>query len=143
MPAAPMLLIGAMLAVLVPVNAVAHAGTEVDKLDDRFGDLRVVARAVDDVTGYEDCGVITSYIPQVAWYTECVTRRFETVPVLTSPFFTEPQADYLLLLSGGKRQPDGDSLTAYLAETDGVFAESGDPNAGNLEYAVVYSVATD
>ena len=58
--------------------------------------------------------------------------------MLTSPFFTEPEADYLLLVTGGKRQPEGENLAAYLAETDGVFAESGDPNAGNLEYAVVY-----
>jgi len=134
-------LIGLTLAILVPLNAVSHAGSQTELLAERFGDLRVVSRAIDSEHGYEDCGIITSYIPQVAWYSECVTRRFEEVPVLTSPFFTKPQADYMLLVTGGKRQPEGDSLAAYLAATDGVFIESGDPNAGNLEFAVVYELA--
>ena len=102
-----------------------------------------MATAIDAEHGYEECGVITSYIPQVAWYSECVIQRFETVPVLTSPFFAEPQADYMLLLTGGKRQPEGESLDAYLGATDEVFIESGNPEAGNLEYAVVYTLQGD
>lgn len=140
-PREPALVIGVVLAVLVPVNALGHAGSQTELLADRFEDLRVVSRTIDATHGYEDCGIITSYIPQVAWYTECVTRRFEEVPVLTSPFFSDDQADYVLFLTGGKRQPEGESLDAYLQATGDVFAESGDPNAGNLEYAVVFSVA--
>ncbi len=137
------LVIGLMLAALVPLNAIGHAGSQTELLAERFEDLRVVSRAIDAEHGYEDCGIITSYIPQVAWYTECVTRRFEATPVLTSPFFSDEQADYMLLVTGGKRQPDGSTLDAYLETTNGVFAESGDPNAGNLEYAVVFVLVTD
>lgn len=143
MPREPLLLIGALLAVLVPLNAAGHASFEIDLLAERFEDIRVVSRTIDGEHGYEDCGIITSYIPQVAWYTECVTRRFEEVPVLTSPYFSESQADYLLLVTGGKRQPEGESLEAYLQTTTGVFTESGDPDAGNLEYAVVLFVSED
>ncbi len=135
--------VAVVLAILLPINALSHGDLEADKNDERFGDLRLVATAIDAEHGYEECGVITSYIPQVAWYSECVIRRFETVPVLTSPFFVEPQADYLLLVTGGKRQPQGESLDAYLGTTDEVFVESGNPEAGNLEYAVVYTLLGD
>jgi hypothetical protein len=140
LPREPALVIGLVLAVLAPINAATHTSSETDLLEERFGDLRAVSRVIDTESGYEDCGVITSYIPQVAWYTECVARRFEPSPVLTSPFFARSQADYLLLVTGGKRQPEGDALDAYLELVDDVFAESGDPNGGNLEYAVVYEL---
>jgi hypothetical protein len=139
----PALLVGGLLVVLVPLNAAGHATFESDLLAERFEDIRVVSRTIDAVHGYEDCGIITSYIPQVAWYTECVTRRFEPTPVLTSPFFDNDQADYMLLVTGGKRQPEGEVLDSYLDATTGVFTESGDPDAGNLEYAVVYRLTED
>lgn len=139
-PREPSLVIGVVLAVLAPINAASSAGTETDLLAERFGDLRVVSRAIDAEHGYEECGVLTSYIPQVAWYTECVTRRFEPSPVLSSPFFAQPEADYLLLVTGGKRQPEGASLDAYMDVAGDVFTESGDPHGGNLEYAVVYEL---
>ncbi len=137
------LLVAAVLAVLIPLNSMSSAGQEVDKLSERFGELRVVSRAINAEHGYEECGIVTSYIPQVAWYTECTTRRFEPTPVLTSPFFESPQADYILFIAGGKRQPEAELLAAYLEATDGVFVETGDPNAGQFEYAVVYRVAEE
>jgi 4-amino-4-deoxy-L-arabinose transferase-like glycosyltransferase len=140
MPKEAVWLVGGLLALLLPINAVSHAGTQTDLLSERFEDIRVVSRDINPVHGYEECGIITSYVPQVAWYTECVIRQFEEVPVLTSPFFANSQADYMLLVTGGKRQPEGDSLAAYMAATDGIVTESGDPNAGNLEYAVIYQL---
>ena len=141
LPREPALLIGLILVGLVPLNTIDHAGSQTELLSDRFEDLRVVSRAIDAAHGYEDCGIVTSYIPQVAWYTQCVTRRFEATPVLTTPFF-DGDADYMILLTGGKRQPEGAALDSYLELTDGVFAESGNPEAGNLEYAVALVVAT-
>ena len=135
------MLIAVVLAVMIPLNSVSHAGQEVDKLSERFGELRVVSRAINAEHGYEECGIVTSYIPQVAWYTECITRRFEPTPVLTSPFFESSQADYMMFITGGKRQPEAELLAAYLEATDGVFIETGDPNAGKFEYAIVYRLA--
>ena len=134
------LVFAVLFGLLLPLNAAAHADFAVDALGDRFGDLRVVSRDIERVHAYEECGVITSYIPQVAWYSECVTRRFEATPVFTSPFFAGERADYVLWVTGGKRQPDDVGFANYLAETTGVVFESGEPNTGTLQYAVVYEV---
>jgi hypothetical protein len=66
-----------------------------------------------------DCGVLTTYEPQVNWYSTCATA-FMFRDVEASMDELEADADlsdpdlYALLFEGGKRQPTGEAAQAYL-----------------------------
>lgn len=63
------------------------------------------------------CGVVTSYTPQITWFSECTTA----LPGISEPVMElEPEGDrFLMLFANGKRQPEGEVLDGYLRLTDG------------------------
>ncbi|MGH8873907.1 MAG: hypothetical protein ACRDVM_01465, partial [Acidimicrobiia bacterium] len=69
--------------------------------------------------GGGSCSVLTTYLPQVTWYSGCAAvllpRTFDSARVerLSGP------NRFLLLFDHGKRQPESDALTGYLGLTEG------------------------
>ena len=97
--------------------------------------LELSAHIIQDQAQDHDCSVITSYAPQVTFYSECVTDIFrptlsaeEAVQRLTGDY------RYMLLLENGKRQPEGDDLDALadVAETGPLLVE------GERDWAEIY-----
>ena len=87
-----------------------------------------IERAAVSLRGEGECGVFTSYTPQVEWYSECesaginrseVDLEFTSLPTQTPLYF--------FIVENGKRQPDGDLLEQYLRETTGVPVTFDDP----------------
>lgn len=60
------------------------------------------------------CGVMTSYQPQVTWYSECFTDRFGSESVEQDVDGLEGDTRYVLVFENGKRQPGPERIEAYL-----------------------------
>jgi len=89
-----------------------------------FTTIETAARSLD--TG-EDCGVITSYTPQVEWYSGCeAVVIHEDRLVVDSPHLPNGPR-YLFIVQGGKRQPDEELMEDYLDETTGEPRPFGPP----------------
>lgn len=121
---------------------------------DRFSPLRQASRGLGAEFG-PDCAVLTSYSPQVSWYSGCAARamphrepdnvdRFwrRLSDTLNTGFEGVPSDAQLatLLVSQGKRQPEGPTLRAFESIFDETVVESGTPNAGRLAYVRVISL---
>ncbi len=118
-------LVVALVAVAVVFGSIADSDIEVGKSADRYETLRLAAMRIDEETADGSCGVITSYLPQVAWYSRCATALYSAEEVrLTAPSFPPDPSVYLLVVQDGKRQPDGDLLEAYRAEANDCVAVS-------------------
>jgi hypothetical protein len=81
--------------------------------------VELAAVEVAELAGPASCGVLTSYTPQVTFYSRCASEVFplvggpeEGVAGLTG------DARFLVLIENGKRQPSGAELLGYLALTD-------------------------
>jgi hypothetical protein len=100
--------------------------------------LQVLVDAARVIQDHSDssCTVLTSYTPQITWYTGCSSRTFSSTPPETVGRLTDGDA-YLLLFERGKRQPEGAELRSYLerAEAD-PLAEL--PDEGTLGRGVIY-----
>ena len=97
-----------LLAVL-GVNTV-RAHTTFDRLE-RTRDVIVAAGdVVNATTGGEDCTVMTSYVPQIAWYSRCAAVGFKLDALRNGG--TAPT--YLLIFENGKRQPSGAFLEEFI-----------------------------
>ncbi len=108
---------------------------------ERFRPLRVASRLVADQAADRPCGVLTSYVPQVAWYSGCVTRDFELDRVeVDAPTFPAGAERFLLLVQDGKRQPEGRLLNEYVLATNGVPDRVGDPTNGPLQYVEIFRI---
>ncbi|MDH5421547.1 MAG: glycosyltransferase family 39 protein [Acidimicrobiia bacterium] len=130
------------LLVLAIVGGASDGGVEVEKNKERFPDIRTAALQLDDMTADGECGVITGYIPQVAWYSRCITTNYSNSEVrLTSTSFPEDPRLYLLLVQDGKRQPDGAILDGYLAKVAGDCFEVGEPDDGPFRHVRVCPLA--
>ncbi len=131
----------AVLAVAVILAGFSDGAIEVSKNKDRFLAIRTAARQIDNATEDLECGVITGYVPQVAWYSRCITTSYSTSNVrLTSESFPEDPATFLFFVQDGKRQPEGDLLQAYRDAVDGACSATGSPSDGPLEYVEVCPV---
>jgi hypothetical protein len=82
--------------------------------------VELAALEVLDRAGGESCGVLTSYTPQVTYYSRCASETFETGP---SP---EQQLEGLagevrlmVLIENGKQQPIGPELDGFVDLTSG------------------------
>ena len=119
---------GLAIVVLGAVSlAVAESRTHVERRVLRLGPLRVASSAIREEVGGESCGVLTSYEPQINFYSRCMTDHF--YPELTA----EGEVDhlvgryrYMLLLRDGKRQPEGAELSELEALAPGVPTRVGD-----------------
>lgn len=131
-----------VLLVLAILGGASDGGLEVEKNKERFPDIRTAALQLDELTNDGECGVITGYVPQVAWYSRCVTTNYSDGDVrLTSTSFPDDPVLYLLLVQDGKRQPDGAVLDGYLGKVEGDCFEVGEPDDGPFRYVEVCPVA--
>lgn len=91
-----------------------------------------------------DCWIITSYEPEVQWYSGCKTASFQSPPPASLRADMESvrsgQPVYALFGTRGKRQPEGSELEVYMSMLDGPVLESGDPDSDDLvAHIEVYS----
>ena len=125
----------AMVVVAALLAGVADGGTEMANSKNRFLELRTASRQIDADTEDQDCAVVTSYGPQVAWYSNCITAKYSFAGVrLTVETFPVDAPVYVLAVQNGKRQPDGELLDDYLAAGAGNCFEVGEPDDGPLRF---------
>lgn len=121
---------------------------------EQFGPLRQASREFGAEFG-PDCAVLTSYSPQVSWYSGCAARAMPyREPENVGRFWRQlsdtlntgfdgvaPDAQLAtLLVSQGKRQPEGRTLRAFESLFDETVVKSGTPDAGRLAYVRVVSL---
>jgi hypothetical protein len=96
--------------------------------------VKLVATELASRTGDVSCGVITSYSPQVTYYSGCLTDIFWTGLEPVDALARLPtEARFLVLMDNGKRQPTGEGLDALLALTDGSpVVVSGEGRSGTV-----------
>lgn len=101
----------------------------------KVGPMRQAAVEVGERT-YGDCWIITSYVPEVQWYSGCETTPFQSpAPASLREHMEGMSADqpvYALFGTQGKRQPEGPDLEAYMSMLDGPVLETGDPDSDQL-----------
>jgi hypothetical protein len=82
--------------------------------------LELAAEELREIAGESSCGVMTSYQPQITFYSECYTQPFRT--------YLEPDEAlgriageelFMFMVEDGKRQPEGEDLDELLALTVG------------------------
>ncbi|HSM45345.1 MAG TPA: hypothetical protein VK969_10055, partial [Acidimicrobiia bacterium] len=97
--------------------------------------VEMSAEHVEAVSDGAECGVMTTYLPQVTYYSECSTYPFRTsLPADEAVDRLEGDKRYMILIEDGLRQPIGEHLEELLEETDGEqFLVQ-----GQRESAVVY-----
>jgi 4-amino-4-deoxy-L-arabinose transferase-like glycosyltransferase len=105
--------------------------------------IQTASVAIDDASTDYTCSVITSYTPQVGWYSKCVVFPFDRLSVGLDAVGRPDGDRYLMLVSQGKRQPKGALLEQYLDETSGVFLELGDPDDGPAQYVEVHTIDSE
>lgn len=116
----------AVVAVFLTVTALEDSRVVVPTTADNL--IRSAADAIDYASIDGACGVITSYEPQVRWYSDCSTSAFAADSVDTKPSgFDAGWPIYLLWLPDGKRQPDPSIMAGYLAAAKGTVFAKGDP----------------
>lgn len=92
-------------------------------------------RAIARHTG-SSCAVLTSYAPQITWYSGCSTYVFDGGP----PGRLPAQDTFVLLFERGKRQPAPGELDGYLAEA--TLVEQIDDQADRIGDATLYRLAS-
>jgi hypothetical protein len=119
----------ASLAIMIYGALALQLSDDRNRFNEGFTALRLAASSLD--TG-ENCGVLTSYTPQVEWYSGCETIGIDRTSVVTdSPLLPEGPR-FLLIVEGGKRQPAADLLERYLLVTTGevsTFGRAGQPGS--------------
>ena len=100
--------------------------------------LELAGDRIETESGGAACGVLTSYAPQITFYSECSTDVFRSA---TEPADAvarlEGDEKFMVLVEDGKRQPGGDSLRGLMAETEGEPI----PIDGERDSAVVFELA--
>jgi hypothetical protein len=82
--------------------------------------MELAAIEVRSQAGSETCGVLTTFTPQVTYYSEC-----SSLPYLagedpgTAVALLEGPKRFMVLVEGGRRQPEGDDLAGLVALTAG------------------------
>ncbi|HSM44975.1 MAG TPA: hypothetical protein VK969_08165 [Acidimicrobiia bacterium] len=112
---------GLALAVLL-FGSLAMASTYVrEAVENRARGTEVIVAAaheVEEMSGAKSCGVMTSYFPQVTYFSSCHTHFFR--PEL-DPEGALSRVDgelrYLLVVEDGKNQPEGDDLSELIELT--------------------------
>ena len=100
--------------------------------------IELAAEQLREIAGDGNCGVMTSYQPQITFYSECDTQPFRT--------YLEPDEAlgrisgeelFMLMVEDGKRQPEGEDLAELLDLT------VGDPIVvqGETQFVEIYDFA--
>jgi hypothetical protein len=92
------------------------------------------AEQMRDSSGEESCGVMTSYLPQITFYSACETQSFRThLEPEDALARVRGEHRFMLLVGGGKGQPSGDHLDALLALTTGELSRiDGERNSASI-----------
>lgn len=97
----------------------------------------LAAETARELSGEDSCGVMTSYQPQITYYSACFTAPFRThLEPAEALSRLEAEDRYLLMVEEGKRQPSGEDLDKLIAETVGDPVEL----EGARDSAVIYVV---
>ncbi|MGH8873857.1 MAG: glycosyltransferase family 39 protein [Acidimicrobiia bacterium] len=88
------------------------------------------------------CSVLTTYGPQVTWYSGCATVVLATSFQPGVVERLEGPHRFLLLFENGKRQPEGQALAGYLALTEGPPVVIEDPR-GRVGDARIWRLAAN
>ena len=124
---------GQIRAALLAVGALAIAGvfaiTAVlaDQSFDDVAQRRAVIEAAGDalrVAAGPDGQAISTYIPQITWYSGCGTVGFVRDPMALARSLDA--SVFVVVFEHGKRQPTGDALDAYVAPASRVVAQIDD-----------------
>lgn len=131
----------AVVASLMIFGSAYGQSTQSNNVDaKRYQRIEDAARIINNETDNGACSVLSSYVPQVAWYSACPTSRINTRKVVVdNPAFPDGPR-FLLLVEGGKRQPDGPVLEGYMDATTGLEFTVGDPGSGRRQYVEVYLI---
>jgi hypothetical protein len=82
--------------------------------------VETAARVAASETGAESCAVMTSYTPQVTYYSGCWTAIFHpNLEPEDAVNRLQGQAKFMILIDGGKRQPEASDLAGLVALTEG------------------------
>lgn len=99
--------------------SVDSARSSVDRRINSNEPVELSAELIEAESGRQSCAVMTSYTPQVTFYSGCWTGRFrvgldpaEAVEAL------EGDARWMMLIDNGKRQPTGSDLAGLVDEAD-------------------------
>jgi hypothetical protein len=90
--------------------------------------IEVAAHALGDMAGGESCGVLTSYTPQITFYSACASEIFGRLAGLRG------DVRFMVLIEGGKRQPVGEDLVGFIGLTTGPPVVIDTADSGALIY---------
>lgn len=127
--------------------AYRSAQESVDTTTDYFNVLRETGRSIDAATDDGECIVLTSYSPQVGWYSNCNARNFNRLDEgvdlqqweseLDGRFVVSAEAPwYVVFMERGKRQPE--ELVAGIRERYGPANIVGEPGAGSRQSGEIF-----
>lgn len=106
----------------------------------RGANLQVVvdaSNAIEEMASGASCGVLTTYEPQVNWYSVCSTELFEPdMPELGLELLDE-DSKFAVLFENGKRQPVGAVADNYLALGPNSVVEARVEGIGDATIVVV------
>jgi hypothetical protein len=130
---APILVIGS-----VALSA-SEARQAVDDRSENNEAIEVAAHAVADMAGGEPCGVLTSYTPQITFYSACASEIFEgELGPQESLAGLRGDVRFMVLVEGGKRQPVGEDLVGFVGLTTGPPVVIDTDGSGALIYRFHY-----
>lgn len=145
----PRVAIGLGIVLFVSAGSISYvSGAEAIESLNRFSPLREASRHIETAYG-ADCAVLTSYSPQVSWYSGCAARALPyRSPEDVDQFWgrlSETLDDGFegvgsdgqvatVLVNQGKRQPEGVTREAFESLFAKVIVEIGGPEGRRLEH---------
>jgi len=98
---------GAVAAALL-VGAADDGGAVNEFNKDEFTQVKQAALQIRADAAGRECGVVTGFLPQMEWYSECTARGFPaSADELPGPALRGDDAIYIVYVQQGKRQPGG------------------------------------
>jgi len=95
--------------------------------------VEMAALEVATQAGGESCGVLTSYDPQVTFYSGCVTQTILPIVDIEEKVSRLPgEFRFMVLVENGKRQPVGAELEELIDLTDGSTFIDGERRSANV-----------
>jgi 4-amino-4-deoxy-L-arabinose transferase-like glycosyltransferase len=112
-----------------------------NRFNEGFQTIETAATRIDASSKDGACTVITGYVPQVGWYSDCVTKPFNLFQVEVGESTPQGEPRFLFVVERGKRQPEGALFEDYLARTSGLEFMEGSPQLGPRRYVEVWRLA--
>jgi 4-amino-4-deoxy-L-arabinose transferase-like glycosyltransferase len=133
-PLAPVAMLSALL--LVGLYGAISFGFVYGNRRNSFGTYAEVVSAADRAQAISDgsCSVMTSYKPQMTWYSQCATYSFGDLDRLTG------ESQFVFLIGGGKRQPEDARLRRCREALGLAVARFDDSDGKTLGDSALYPV---